>query len=184
MTDTLFDLTAPDLTTVERIPAPASALGQPAFTVVVLGTPAPQGSKSFKGISKKGHAILLESSKKVGPWRSQVADAAWPLVRCCDDPTCGRLRDGFPLDGALLARVVFTLRKPASAPKRLRTFPCKYPDVSKLLRSTEDALSQVGVWADDARVVDYSRLAKVFPGEDPEALAVPGAVISVWQVTP
>jgi hypothetical protein len=184
MTDTLFDFAAPGAVAVEPVTAPAVLLGQPAFSVVVFGTPAPQGSKSFKGISKKGHAILLESSKKVAPWRSQVAEAAWPLVRCCDDPTCGRLRDGFPLDGPLLARVVFTLRKPASAPKRLRTFPCRYPDVSKLLRSTEDALSQVGVWADDARVVDYSRLAKVFPGEDPEALAVPGAVVSVWRVTP
>ena len=45
------------------------------------------------------------------------------------------------------------------------------------MRSTEDALSDAGFWADDARVVEYGRLAKVFPGEDPDALQSPGVVI-------
>jgi Holliday junction resolvase RusA-like endonuclease len=180
VTNTLFDIPPASHTPGDN---PATDItGAPAFTVVVYGTPAPQGSKSFKGLSKKGHAILVESSKKVAPWREQVADAAAKVVRCCDDPGCGQLQPGFPLDGPLLARVVFTLQKPASAPKRVRTWPCRYPDASKLLRSTEDALSRL-VWADDARVVEYSRLAKVFPGEDPEALPMPGAVISVWRVS-
>ena len=53
------------------------------------------------------------------------------------------------------------------------------PDLSKLLRSTEDALTDAGLWADDARVVEYERLAKVYPGEDPEALPVPGVRIEI-----
>ena len=84
-----------------------------------------------------------------------------------------------PLDGPLVVSMVFTMPKPASAPKRRTTWPDKKPDLSKLVRSTEDALTDAGLWVDDARVVEYSRLAKVFPGEDPQALASPGVRITV-----
>lgn len=141
--------------------------------IVVRGTPAPQGSKSFKGMSKAGRAILTESSKKVRPWRQDVKAAAEQLMA---------LSGGKPIDAPVLVRMVFTLPKPQSAPKRRRTYPMRTPDLSKLARSTEDALSDAGVWADDARVVEYSRLAKVYPGEDPDALSSPGAVIEIREV--
>lgn len=141
--------------------------------IVVRGTPAPQGSKSFKGMSKAGRAILTESSKKVRPWRQDVKAAAEAL----------RERTGAaPIDGPVVVSMVFTLQKPASAPKRRRTYPMRTPDLSKLARSTEDALTDAGVWADDARVVEYSRLAKVYPGEDPDALSSPGVVIMIGEV--
>jgi hypothetical protein len=49
--------------------------------------------------------------------------------------------------------------------------------------STEDALTDAGVWEDDSRVVEYKRLAKVFPGEDVDALDVPGAVIRISRIS-
>jgi Holliday junction resolvase RusA-like endonuclease len=140
--------------------------------IVVYGSPAPQGSKSFKGtfVGKDGrtHGIMAESSKKVRPWRSDVKDAAL-LVR----------NGAPPLDGPLAVRMIFTVPKPASSPKRRRVFPMRKPDVSKLARSTEDALTDAGIWTDDARVVEYERLAKVFPGEDREALESCGVVIEI-----
>ncbi|MEU7980515.1 RusA family crossover junction endodeoxyribonuclease [Micromonospora sp. NPDC049081] len=147
--------------------------------IVAYGTPGPQGSKSFKGRSRTGKAIMVESSKKVKPWREAVEAAALQAVNALPR----HLRDGFPLDGPLAGRFVFTLRKPLSAPKRRRTWPTTYPDTSKLLRSTEDALTKAGVWVDDARIVDFDRLAKVFPGEDPEALDQPGVVIELRRIT-
>ncbi|WP_269745245.1 hypothetical protein [Thauera sp. 27] len=36
---------------------------------------------------------------------------------------------------------------------------------------------------DDARVIEYTRLAKVFPMEGDDALDSPGAVIEIWEVT-
>lgn len=137
--------------------------------IIVYGHPAPQGSKKFVGIAKStGRGILVESSKRVKPWRQDVKGAAL-LVR-----------NGAPaLDGPLIVRMVFTLPKPASAPKRRRTYADKKPDLSKLARSTEDALKDAGVYADDARIVEYERLAKVFPGEDPEALEAPGVRIEI-----
>lgn len=138
------------------------------LVIVVYGSPAPQGSKKFVGLAKSGRGILAESSKKVKPWRQDVKAAALTV------------RDGaVPMDAAVRVRMVFTMPKPASAPKRKRTFPCRMPDLSKLARSTEDALTEAGIWRDDARVVEYSRLAKVYPGEDPEALDAPGVRIEV-----
>lgn len=146
--------------------------------IVAYGTPGPQGSKTFKGRSRTGKAIMVESSKKVKPWREDVRAAA--LTALNDLPA--ELRDMFPLDGPIAGRFVFTLPKPASAPKTRRTWPIRYPDTSKLLRSTEDALTTAGVWVDDARLVEFDRLAKVYPGEDPEALDRPGALIVLRRV--
>lgn len=135
--------------------------------IVVHGNPAPQGSKKFVGMVN-GHGMMAESSKKVKPWRQDVVAAALAV------------RQGAPpLDGPLTVRMVFTMPKPASAPKRRRSWPNKKPDVSKLARSTEDALTTAGIWTDDARVVQYERLAKVFPGEDPEALESSGVMIEI-----
>lgn len=136
--------------------------------IVAYGVPAPQGSKKFVGLAKSGRGIMVESSKKVRPWRQDVKSAALAV------------RDGAPtIDAPVRVRMVFTMPKPASAPKRKRTYPCKVPDLSKLARSTEDALTDAGIWKDDARVVEYSRLAKVYPGEDPEALDAPGVRIMI-----
>jgi Holliday junction resolvase RusA-like endonuclease len=148
--------------------------------ITVLGIPAPQGSKAYKGqrtnkSTGRAHAVLVESSKKVKPWRGAVESAARLAI--------ADLGPWEPLDGPLVAEMVFTLPKPASAPKRRQTWPIRYPDISKLARSTEDALTTAGVWADDARVVEYQRLAKVFPGEGLNALDTPGAVIRVWRLS-
>lgn len=137
------------------------------ITIIVYGIPGPQGSKSFKGM-RGGKAIMAESSKKVKPWREAVHAAAL------------QVRNGAsPIDAPIRARMVFTMPKPASAPKTRRTYPMRMPDLSKLCRSTEDALTTAGIWRDDARVVGYSRLEKVYPGEDPEALEAPGVRITI-----
>lgn len=149
--------------------APSAPLS---YRIVIYGSPAPQGSKKFVGTftgrDGRTHAKLVESSKAVRPWREDVKAAAL-LVRN------GRP----PLDVALRVRMVFTMPKPASASKRQRTYAMRRPDVSKLARSTEDALVDAGILTDDARIVEYTRLAKVFPGEDVDALEACGALIEI-----
>jgi Holliday junction resolvase RusA-like endonuclease len=141
------------------------------FRFHVIGMPGAQGSKKLAGRTKEGRGILVESSKKVKPWRQDVKAAVLAV------------RAGLPpVDGPLVVRMVFTLPKPKSAPKRRRTWPQSIPDVSKLARSTEDAITDAGGWKDDARVVEYQRLAKVFPGEDPESLTYPGVRVVVFQL--
>jgi len=160
----------------------------PAAVIVVYGHPAPQGSKSGHAVQKDGaytgRVVMHESSKHVRPWRQDVVAAAREQVPSW---TARGM-----LDGPLAASMVFTFTRPASHygtgrnAARLRpsapSAHAVYPDLSKLIRSTEDALTTAGVWADDARVAEYRRAAKVFAGEDPDALDSPGAVIMIWRL--
>lgn len=148
--------------------------------LVVYGRPAPQGSKRLVG-----HGQMIESSKHVKPWRDDVKAAA--------ETWLAQHRPWTPLDQPLLVRMVFTAARPRShyrtgrnahllrdgAPAR----PAGKPDASKLIRSTEDALTDAGVWRDDALVVEFERAAKVYIGEDPEALQSPGARIVIRLLT-
>ena len=88
------------------------------ITLTVYGQPAPQGSKRFVGI-KNGRGMMIESSKKVRPWRQDVKRAAEEARE-----SLGSL----PPDTPLCVRMVFTVPKPASAPKRRRIWPNYIPD--------------------------------------------------------
>lgn len=138
------------------------------LSIVAYGTPAPKGSKRGFFNQHTKRVSLVESSSAEKPWRQDVAAAALAA------------RNGAPpLDGPLVLRLVFTMPKPKSAPKSRRTWPDRKPDIDKLQRSVLDALVSAGAIADDARVVEVSRCAKVFPGEDPEALEAPGVRIDI-----
>ena len=126
----------------------------------VSGTvPGPQGSKSFRGMSKKGHAILTESSKKVAPWRESVSLAA----QQAQEPM---------LIGPVRLDVAFYLLRPQSA--KNRQYPDRTPDLDKLVRSTCDGLTAGGAWEDDARVVSL-KASKVYV-DDPRLV---GASIEI-----
>lgn len=146
------------------------------IAITVYGLPAPQGSKRHVG-----RGVMVESSRHVKPWREAVKAAALAVL----------LPAGLePLDGPLVADMVFTFARPKSHFRTGRNAdllrdnapaaPIGPPDLSKLARSTEDALTDAGAWADDARVVAYGRLAKVYAGSsDLDALRIPGAVIRI-----
>lgn len=171
----LFDLTA-------ESPAAHVAAGpraEPAITITVHGLPAPQGSKRHVG-----RGVMVESSKKVKPWRQDVKHAALRETEALDWTV---------LDGPLAVAMTFTFDRPKGHYRTGRnahllrdaapTRPSGMPDLSKLARSTEDALTGV-VWKDDARVVEYVRLGKWYAGTDAvDVLPVPGCVIRVWPLT-
>lgn len=160
--------------------------GEALITITVFGTPGPQGSKRFVG-TKGGKGIMLESSKKVKPWREAVKTAALEASLFVALQASAGTRSIF--DEPLYVRMVFTFHRPRghyrsgknahllrdAAPAR----PHGKPDLSKLARSTEDALTDAGIWRDDSRVVEYLRLAKVYSNEDPEALDAPGVRIEI-----
>ena len=133
-------------------------------SIVVCGLPGAQGSKRFVGISKAGRGILIESSKKVAPWREAVKWAAlqpWPH-HC--------------ITGPVYVGITFTLPRPKSAPKS-RIYPDGAPDLDKLCRAVFDSLTQAGAIEDDSRVV-RSSLKKLYVGHA-DALPHPGAVIHI-----
>lgn len=142
-----------------------------ALIVTVLGIPGPQGSKK-----QVAPGVMIESSKKVKPWRARVEAAARLATEAQYHGKWATL------DGPLVAEFVFSLVRGKTVKRLHHT---TYPDLSKLIRSTEDALTKAGIWADDARVVEYHRPRKVYAGDpDPDALPEPGAVIRIWQVNP
>lgn len=152
------------------------------LTIVVHGRPAPQGSKRYAGhrrnsASGRISAVLVEQSRRVKPWRALVTAATTDAIA-----NGGALYT--PLDGPLEAEVIFTVRKPASSPKRRRTWPVTRDsgDLDKLLRSTFDGIADGQAVVDDARIIRVTA-TKAFPGEHPEALSEPGAIIRLYTLT-
>ncbi|WP_050800432.1 RusA family crossover junction endodeoxyribonuclease [Streptomyces himastatinicus] len=150
----------------------------PALAIAVYGTAGPQGSKSPVGWGRsrktgKNIPLMKESSAKVKPWRDKVSAAI----------TAAILRgDAKPLHGAVYAEITFTMAKPGSRPKRRRTYPAVSPDIDKLERATYDAITTAKAWEDDGRVIENHN-RKVYPGEHPDALDQPGAVIRLYTLT-
>jgi Holliday junction resolvase RusA-like endonuclease len=161
----------PSMITTKLIPGVPVA---PAVTITVRGLPAPQGSKRHVG-----RGIMIESSKHVKPWRQDVKYAALEAIG----------DEWQLLDGPLLVAMTFAFARPKSHYRTGRnahllrdnapTRPTGVPDLSKLVRSTEDALTGV-VWVDDSRVVEYARLGKFYAGTGPGIPTEPGCLIRVW----
>lgn len=84
--------------------------------------------------------ILTSDNPNLKQWRQLVTSAA------------AEVATGELFDGAIVLSLVFYLPKPASASRKV-LYPTKRPDLSKLVRSTEDALKGV-LWVDDSQVVD------------------------------
>ncbi len=153
------------------------------------GLPKPGGSKTPQLVRRKGGQVVTRISKtgkeypliavrdasKNQDWKASVSFSA--IQALADRP---------PFEGALRLRIIFVMPRPrdhyrangqvkATAPS-LHT---KTPDQTKLLRSTEDALTGI-LWRDDAQIAD-GMTSKVFTSVLP-GLNVIGALITVEQI--
>lgn len=157
------------------------ALSAPVLTIRVLGTPAPQGSKSAFRNKYTGRIQQVESSKKVKPWREAVLHACLDAIAA---------RGWVRAEGAVEIGVVFVFPRPSSHYRTGRNahllrdaapvVPAGGPDIDKLQRSTFDALTSAGVFRDDKQVARVYA-AKVF---ESSAEGLPGAHITVREATP
>jgi len=142
------------------------------------GTPRPGGSKTAFYNKAAGRAMIVDACKTSKTWRQDVKMAAIATA----EPGAALL------DGCLLLDVVFYLARPAGHYRsgknagRLRDsappFPSVKPDTTKLLRSTEDALTKI-VWVDDARITDQLARKRYCGQGEP-----PGAQIAVYVWVP
>lgn len=149
--------------------------------LTVYGTPAPQGSKRAFAVRGKGGvptgrvAVVESSHYRVKSWRQAVVDEARKQL------------DGHrPLTGPLSLRITFYLPRPKGHYGTGRNshlvrpgapaVPAAAPDLSKLLRATEDAMTDAGLWGDDGQVV-ICAVAKRYADDRP-----PGAIIHVRPV--
>jgi len=141
----------------------------------VDGIPAPQGSKR-----SLGNGIMIESSKKVRPWRTDVKEAAKAAYQ------------GPPINQPVHITVTFWFARPKSHYRTGRYSHLLKPnapmwatsftqgDLDKLLRSTFDALSFMSggcIIRDDSLVVSVKATKKYACDRFP-----PGASIGVAPV--
>jgi hypothetical protein len=168
-------------------PEPATDTWQQTAEIVVYGTPAGQGAISFLG---KGRGAKHTNEKTLKPWRRDIVLAArdatgahgytdWAGI-CL---TCRIKKDQHGLYANIPTRadITITVAKPKTAPKRRRTWPITRAshDIDHHARAVLDALSASGVIKDDSQITELV-IRKVYPGEHPEALAEPGAIIRLY----
>lgn len=143
---------------------------KPSIVRVEGYVPAPQGSKTAMP-----NGAVVEVCKRVKSWRAAVTDAA--------------VKAGIrPFVGPVEMRAVFVFPRPkshfgtgANADKLKSSAPYLHsikPDISKLLRSTEDALTNIA-YTDDSRIAKTTALKRYASlGE------LPGALIVVQPLNP
>lgn len=127
----------------------------------VFGKAEPAGSKRSMRHKSSDKIITLDANPKAKDWKLSVGKVAGVLMGGRD-----------PFDGPLYLRLTFYIERPKSHfGKRgllpsARKHPTTKPDVLKLTRGIEDALTGI-VWKDDAQIVDefcrkrYGHEAKV-----------------------
>lgn len=135
--------------------------------IIVKDQPRPGGSK--KAFSHGGKAWVVDANKHTKTWREAVRVAAHSQY------------SGEPSDEPLKANYIFYFNRPKShyragknshllkenAPK----YHTKKPDLTKLIRSTEDALTGI-IWVDDAQVYKRSDEKKYCEDLDTEGVMV------------
>lgn len=154
------------------VPPGCQPAGPGAISAWVAGVPAPQGSKRPLGRQGGfGKHIMIESSKKVAPWREDVRQAFLdhhPI----DETERTAMWSG--IHGApVIVKIVFVLpRTKAMRDRPSADFPMvQKPDLDKLGRAVLDALKSAGVYADDSQVVTLlSHKRRAEPGESTGAL--------------
>lgn len=129
-----------------------------AISVVILGQPAPQGSKI---VSQFGG--MKEANVRTEGWRAAIA-------RVCKAELPA---DWEPLDGPLDADLWFFFDPPQRAKRGDLPDTRATYDADKLYRALGDGLTDGGVIVDDARIVDASVHKRyVWPDEgEPRAVA-------------
>jgi crossover junction endodeoxyribonuclease RusA len=105
-----------------------------------------------------GNGILIESSKRVGPWRAVVA------------LTVGEQTTSV-LDGPVRIELQFVMPRPKATPKRSTPPAVKKPDLDKLTRAVLDAITGVS-YRDDSQVVDLVASKRIAELGEPPGLAL------------
>lgn len=141
----------------------------------VPGIPKPAGSKRAFYIKKLNRAVVVDACKTSRDWKT---DVSW----------CAREHyKGHVLAGPICVQFTFVMCRPKShygvgrnvmsLKESAPSYPTARPDVLKLARAVEDALSRI-IWHDDAQIVqEILRKQYILPGVYPR----PGVHIEIWQ---
>ena len=140
---------------------------------VAFGLPSPGGSKSAFRNPRTGKIVVVDAGgKKTRTWRTVVAHAARAAMS-----------GGVLMQPPLALIIEFRMPRPKAHYKASGEikqdapwFPIVRPDLTKLLRSTEDAMTGI-VWHDDSQIVEQNIHRTYSSVEDT------GARITVYSIT-
>lgn len=152
----------------------AGGMNTIAFTVI--GHPEPAGSKRAVPTRREWRSVpgvrwqVLDANKKAEPWKDVVAVTARGAM------LSNRLQ---VFEGPLVVEMTFYRHRPGShwnkkglSPEGLRyPFPIAKPDVLKLARGVEDALTGI-VYGDDNQIVDEILRKRFCPPGDRERVEI------------
>ena len=140
------------------------------LVITVHGQPKPKGS-----MRHVGHGRMVEQLEGSKPWRVAVCEATRGVMDTTFGPRLLALRAA-----PLTVEATITVAKPKSAPKGRETWPITRSsgDADKHARNLLDALVDSGLMNDDSQVIDIT-VRKRYPGQHPDTLDTPGAVIRV-----
>lgn len=133
------------------------------------GVPAPGGSKTAFALCDKQGKLIIKTNDK-GRERpvlmysdDSVGNKKWREVVAWRAKSAMQHAGLHPFDCPLRLTVEFLMPRGKTVTREQHTIA---PDLSKLLRSTEDAMTGI-VWVDDSRIVEHGPMKKryVLPGE-------------------
>jgi len=141
---------------VVQAAATTTAIGR-GYRFQVRGLPQPKGSA--RAFLVHGKPVITSTTRNLKQWEQLVRFQLQDF-------------DGPPLEGPVCISLTFYLPRPKSAPRRV-VHPATRPDLSKLVRSVEDALTGI-VYRDDAQIMSLTAI-KAF------ATDFVGVAGRVWQ---
>jgi len=148
------------------------------LTINVRGNPRPQGSISM---FKVGNKTAARYPPAVWDWRHQVQQAAVNTLG--DDP---------PFPGPVQLILAFDLSRPGShlgtgknagiVKPSAPGWPTPAPDLDKLVRCINDALTDAGIWRDDSQVVAIHALKRYLGFPNQSTNGTPGVLITIEEM--
>jgi crossover junction endodeoxyribonuclease RusA len=115
---------------------------------VVLGEPSPEGSTKAFYIKKLNRTVTThQNQKSLEAWRNRVATEAQRALE--GKEWVADCSSAYEVD------VEFVLSRPPSVPEHKRIHPIVKPDIDKLVRAINDALTGI-LFTDDCQVVSMT----------------------------
>lgn len=108
----------------------------------VLGQPVSKGNMSAISLPGKRYSTLIDSTKGLKQWSRAVWTEAF------------RNRPSSPWEGPIRVELEFFMRRPKSLASKV-VWMVKKPDIDKLVRAVNDAMSGV-IYVDDNQVCNIS----------------------------
>lgn len=141
---------------------------------LVRGVPAPQGSKRAITNRYTGRAALVESSKRVKPWRADIREEA---EKACPEPFTGPVSVSLSFVMPRPKGHYGTGRNASILKESAPRWPVGKPDLDKLARAALDAMKGIA-YLDDSQIVQLT-VYKRYPGPGDGPLVHGGLSVSV-----